>query len=368
MERMHEARTWRRSLCQREKTWKLLVKGCEETFGFICFFVYFYHRWNFLMGKQAYGVGITPRWARERTGILTWTSLLHNLVLYLPVLWTTLPISKNSGDIPVFKGNPASEGHCLQSKHSWLEAKTKHMFPEDWSLKHFRSAWSLKATSHPSELDLKTQLDRTLTSASSLSLVLHMSLMQGWLHPLEYPLMSLVSLWGFPHFTLPDPQLPFPLYSRQHFRLKPFLISHPEEGSWMSIGSDLIPLASPLPPPAHCHFICMASWVLNCAETCSRADTRAQALTSHTFSCNSSSACGIHLFVITGCEQYHCTGPMWWPRAMRKHISNFYDPNTPMQDFPQTENTHGFYCPAQLDTLMADIHILELTEHGFPDS
>lgn len=150
MERMHEARTWRRSLCRREKTWKLLAKGCEETFGFICLFVYFYHRWNFLMGKQVYGVGITPRWARERTGILTWTSLLHNLVLYLPVLWTTLPISKNSGDIPVFKGNPASEGHCLQSKHSWLEAKTKHTFPEDWSLRHFRSAWSLRQ--HPTLL------------------------------------------------------------------------------------------------------------------------------------------------------------------------------------------------------------------------
>lgn len=156
MESMHEARTWRRSLCRGEKTWKLLAKGCEETFGFICLFVYFYHRWNFLMGKQVYGVGITPWWARERTGILTWASLLHNLVLYLPVLWTTLPISENSGDILVSKGNPASEGHCLQSKHSWLEAKTKHMFPEDWSLKHFRSAWSLKATSHPSELDLKT--------------------------------------------------------------------------------------------------------------------------------------------------------------------------------------------------------------------
>ena len=69
-------------------------------------------------------------------------------------------------------------------------------------------------------------------------------------------------------------------------------------------------LASPSLPhiPDTVIFICMASGVFDCGGTCFIADTKAQALTSHTFSYNISSACGIHLFVITGCTQYHCTG------------------------------------------------------------
>lgn len=77
---------------------------------------------------------------------------------------------------------------------------------------------------------------------------------------------------------------------------------------------DLIPLGIPshLRLPGTVIFICMASGIFNCGGTCFIADTKPQALTSHTFSYNISSAGGIHLFVITGYIQYHCT----WPYVM----------------------------------------------------
>lgn len=104
--------------------------------------------------------------------------------------------------------------------------------------------------------------------------------------------------WRFSHLPQIAPEL------------KPFHISH-LNGNWMSIMVTSALLVSPSFPclPGTVIFLCMASGVFNCGGTCFIADTKAQALTSHTFSYNISSAGGIHLFVITGCIQYHCTRP-----------------------------------------------------------
>lgn len=85
----------------------------------------------------------------------------------------------------------------------------------------------------------------------------------------------------------------------------------PVVGKLDGLSGDLIPLGIPLPPclPGTLGFICMASGISDCGGTCFIADTKTQAPTSHTFSYNISSAGGIHLFVITGCIQYHCTRP-----------------------------------------------------------
>lgn len=123
--------------------------------------------------------------------------------------------------------------------------------------------------------------------------------------------MSLVSSsWGFTHLPLLDLQIPSPFLVQIAPELKPFHYFH-LEGSWEFTVVTSFLLASPSHPclPGTVIFICMASGVFDCGGTCFIADTKAQAPTSHTFSYNISSAGGIHLFVITGCIQHHCTRP-----------------------------------------------------------
>lgn len=93
--------------------------------------------------------------------------------------------------------------------------------------------------------------------------------------------------------------------------LKPILIFH-SEGNPNIPGSDLILVGIFLPllvfRQNHLHLQGLKNPPYS-GGTSFLADTRAQTLTSHTFSYNISSAYRIHLFAITCCLHYHCTGP-----------------------------------------------------------
>ena len=131
---------------------------------------------------------------------------------------------------------------------------------------------------------------------------------------------------GFPHLQQPDPQIPSFLCPDSP-RVEPFLISH-SEGSWMLtvVSSSLLAFPRLLLLPGTVIFICLASGVFDCGGTCSVADTKAQALTSRTFSWNISSAGGYICLWLHAAHNTITQGLMLWPSAMRKHISNFLWP------------------------------------------
>lgn len=102
MERVYESRTIKRSLCWRERTWKLLVKDCEEIVGFILPQMKLFDGKTGLSNRSNF----TMREGEADTGALTWASPSYNHFC----ICCTDPIDYSSHleefwNIPVFQNN-----------------------------------------------------------------------------------------------------------------------------------------------------------------------------------------------------------------------------------------------------------------------